>query len=154
MKISGVDPSTLTAEEVLVLPRREGDLVFKARGVKNYDEFDAICKAPTVPVKLTSKGKVDHVDEPNYVKECKEYADRRFAYLIVASLQDIEWDTVKLDKPGTWMNWENELRDAGLNEVEMSRVLALCMQANSLDESKLERARSFFLHSQAAVSGT
>ena len=49
MKIGGVDPKTLPKEEVLVLPRGDQAIVFRAVGVPDYDEFDALCPEPKAP---------------------------------------------------------------------------------------------------------
>ena len=59
---------------------------------------------------------------------------------------EIEWQRVDIDKPETWLLWTEELKDAGLSEVEVQRVIILVMQANSLDENKLRKAREAFLH--------
>jgi hypothetical protein len=56
--------------------------------------------------------------------------------------------------PRTWLNWEKDLREGGLSEVEVSRVLALVMEANALDENKLKKARELFLLGQVPESPT
>jgi len=78
---------------------------------------------------------------------------RRIAYIVVHSLRpsEIEWDTVQLDNPSTWGNWETELKNAGLSEIECSRVLGLVLEANCLDEAKLRKARELFLRGTPAV---
>jgi hypothetical protein len=46
-------------------------------------------------------------------------------------------------------NWETDLKEAGLNHVEINRVRQLAWEANCLDESKLEKARLNFVRGQA-----
>ena len=58
---------------------------------------------------------------------------------------EIEWDTVDPSNPATWTNWEKELLDSNLSQVEVNRVLGLCLEANALDDSKLQKAREVFL---------
>ena len=54
-----------------------------------------------------------------------EYQKRRMAYIVVHSLEpsQIEWDTVQLDNPSTWANWETDLKNGGLSQMECNRVL-------------------------------
>jgi hypothetical protein len=63
---------------------------------------------------------------------------------------NIEWETVDIDDPGTWLNWDVELKAAGISDVEGQRIINLVMAANSLDEKKVEEARQAFLLGQVA----
>jgi len=159
MKIGGVDPKTLTPEYTLVLPRGESVIVFKARGLKDYDEFNKLCPEPSVPRKLTKDGYVDDLKNTNYTIDRASYEKRRLAYMIVKSLEPsaIEWETVNIDVPGTWANWEVDLKNSEFSQVEMNRVVGLVLEANCLDELKLKQARDVFLRGpqpgSAASSG-
>lgn len=147
MKIGGVDPKTLPNEEYLVLPRQDQAIVLRARGLQDLQEFAKMCPEPTAPVKLTPNGTVPDPEQPGYKASLGEYQKRRLAYLVVKSLEpsEIEWDTVKTDVPATWMNWEQDLRANNFSQTECNLVLMLVMQANALDEAKLQKAREVFL---------
>lgn len=147
MKIGGIDPSTLPNEEVLVLPRGKETIVFRAQGLPDMDEFNTLMPEPKPPGRLTPTGYEANENDPGYQSVLAEYNRRRLAYLVVKSLAPsaIEWDTVKVDVPGTWANWEADLKKAGFSQVECNLVLRLVMEANSLDESKLKKAREVFL---------
>jgi hypothetical protein len=152
MKIGGIDPTTLPVEEVLVLPRGERQLVFRATGVKDLAEFHKLCPIPTPPQALTKEGQVADTEDAGYQQAMIAYrrrqtAYRQTAYIVIQSLapSQIEWDTVKLDAPATWLNWESDLHDAGLSTMECNRIMSLVLQANCLDERKLEEARKLFL---------
>ncbi len=154
MKIGGVDPKTLSTEEILVLPRGEENIIFRAVGVQDYKEFNDLCPEPTAPkIHKPKEGWVDNVEEPGYRDMMKTYGLRRLAWLIIVSLapSDIEWDNVDPDKPSTWTQWNEELKESGLNQVECNRVQGLVFQANCLDEDKLEQARENFLVGQQPV---
>jgi hypothetical protein len=71
--------------------------------------------------------------------------------MAVKSLEpsEITWDTVDIANPATWGNWESDLKNAGLNQFEVNRVTGLVLEANSLDDDKIERARRLFLAGQA-----
>jgi len=150
MKIGGVDPKTLTNEVLLVLPRGEDEIVFRARGLKDMDKFNNLCPQPKVPVKLTRDGPIDMPDDVSYKEMMDQWAKKRLGYIVVNSLKpsNIEWDTVKEDEPRSWKNWEDDLRNGGLSEIECSRILATVMEANALDEAKLRKAREVFLLGQ------
>lgn len=151
MKIAGVDPSTLENEVLLVLPRGEQNIVFRARGLKDMDIFNAKCPQPKPPGKLTRDGFIPQTDDPTYQKVLDDWAKKRLGYIVYNSLlpSDIDWDYVKEDDPRTWPKWEQDLREGGFSEIECSRVLALVMEANALDEAKLRQARETFLLGQA-----
>lgn len=145
MKIGGIDPSTLPNEEILVLPRGNKNIVFRAQGVPDLDAFHAQVPEPKLPMKMTQKGLEPDTENPNYKGARDEYVKRRMSYLVVASLKDIEWDTVDENRPGTWSNWESDMKKAGLNQFECNLVFQLVLSANSLDDTKLAKARESFL---------
>jgi hypothetical protein len=153
MKIAGIDPKTLCNEVVLVLPRGDAQIVFRARGLTDMEEFDAICPVPKPPGKLTKDGWVPQLSDPTYQQVMAEYAKKRLGYIVTRSLEpsQIEWDTVKREDPRTWPNWEQDLKGGGLTQIEANRVLALVMEANALDESKLQKAREVFLAGPAPL---
>jgi len=151
MKIAGVDPSTLSNEVLLVLPRGEQNIVFRAHGLKDMDAFNAKCPLPKPPGKLTRDGFIPQTDDPTYQKVLDAWAKQRLGYIVYNSLRQslIEWEYVKEDDPRSWPKWEQDLREGGFSEIECSRVLALVMEANALDEVKLRQARETFLLGQA-----
>lgn len=155
MKIGGIDPRNLPSEEVLVIPRGDQVIVFKARGLNDWDEFNKLCPEPKAPGKLTKDGWQPNPDDKGYVSVMAEYGKRKMAFLVVKSLEpsEIEWETVRIDHAGTWANWETDLKNAGLTSVECQRVVTLVLEANCLDEAKLEKARKVFLLGPQMVPG-
>ena len=154
MKIGGVDPKTLPTLEILVLPRGEEQLVFRAQGVPDYEEFNALCPEPKPPgIHRPTEGWVPNEDDPAYKDMMANYGKKRLAWMIVKSLgpSNIEWDTVKPDNPSTWINWDTDMKEAGFSQVECNRIVQLVFQANCLDEDKLKRARDVFLAGQQPV---
>jgi hypothetical protein len=155
MKIAGIDPKTLPPEAVLVLPRTDGSIVFRARGLSDMDEFNKLCPEPTPPSALSADGSktFDHSNK-DYLAALAEHNKRWWAYLVVKSLEpsNIEWDTVKLEQSSTWANWEADLLASKFTKIECNRVYKTVLEANSLDESKLQRARELFLLGQQKAS--
>jgi len=145
MKINGVEVTS--GDEILVLPRTSGeDIVFRACAVKMND-FHKKFPEPKAPNIRTRSGFGPDLEDDSYVQALKDYSDLRFSYLCVFSLapSKIEWEKVDLEKPSTWKEWEQELRDAGLSDIEMSLISRCILSANALDEAKLEEARESFL---------
>lgn len=149
MKINGVEVNG-PAEEVLVLPRANGDIVFRAKAVLDMKGFEALVPEPKAPQRLEAGGFKTVHDDVGYVAQVKKREEQRFAYMCIKSLEpsNIEWEKVDLDKPSTWLDWETELREAGFSAVEINRIAVCVMGANALDEDKLKRARDVFLRGQ------
>lgn len=156
MKIGGVDPSTLSNIEILVLPRGNQQIVFKATGLANYDQFDKLCPEPKPPgVLKPNEGWVPNVKDKSYIEMMANWGKKRFAYMAIKSLEpsEIEWDTVSLDNPSTWLKWQDELKANGFTQVEVNRIAGLVLDANCLNEERLEKARALFQLGQAPMPG-
>jgi len=150
MKIAGIDPNSLSRETILVLPRGESQIVFRAKGLKDMAEFNAVCPIPKAPGKLTKDGFVPNTNDPTYQQVMQQWSSKRLGYMVVKTLEptEIEWDTVDPANPKTWGNWEADLKNGGLSQFECNRVTALVLEANSLDDEKLDKARAIFLAGQ------
>lgn len=151
MKIAGKEVSG-PAEEILVLPRLDGDIVFRCKAVLDMAQFDALCPEPKPKPVLVAGGFKPNDKDPGYQAQVLQHSVLRIAYIAIKSLEpsDIEWETVNMDNPATWGNWEKELADAGFSQVEINRITVCILQANSLDEEKLEKARASFLRGMEA----
>ena len=155
MKIAGIDPKTLPPEAFLVLPRVAGNIVFRARGLSDMDEFHRLCPEPISPTVLNADGsKTADGSNAAYASACVEHRSRWWAYLTVKSLEpsNIEWDLVQLENPSTWAKWEDDLLANGFTRIECNRVYQTVLEANSLDEAKLQKARELFLLGQRPAS--
>jgi hypothetical protein len=137
------------AQEILILPRGEQVLVIRAQAV-NLDEFDALCPEPKPPGKLTKDGWIPNLLDESYQQIIANHNEKRIAYLVVKSLEpsDIEWEKVQIGNPRTWTDYVQDFKAAGLTTIEINRIVQCVMQANSLDEAKLEQARKSFLAGQ------
>lgn len=146
MKIGGVE-LTGPNMELLVIPRPDGDIVFKAQTVKNFKEFEALVAIPQAPGVRTKDGFKRDTKDKNFLADNKRYEDLKFAYMVIKSLEpsEIEWERTKIDQPSTWLGWAEELQDAGLSEVETNKIVVTVLVANSLDERKMQAARDAFL---------
>lgn len=149
MRIGGVEVNGPN-EEILVLPRLQGDIVIRARSVTDWGPFNAAFQSPKAPTKLVKGGFQEDKTSPRYREQMQQYESAWYAYLAVKSLEpsEIEWSEVSLDDPSTWTKWEAELLAAGLSVQEVNRIAVCVLQANSLDEMKLKQAREVFLRGQ------
>ena len=151
MKMQGVNLDT-PVEEILVLPRGEQIVVFKARPVLDMDTFDKLCPEPQAPTRTMRGGAaVPNLDDKGYIRDLQTYAEKRMAYLVIRSLEateGLEWEQVKLNDSSTWLMFRKELGDANFSAMEIGRIVNTVLAANCLDEAKLEKARQVFLRGQ------
>ena len=152
MKINGrkLDPIV----EVLVIPRQDGDIVFKAQPVTDYTDFNALCPEPKPPM-IKHRDNVDRpdFDDPVYKAALDDFATKRTNWLILQSLRatdGLEWETVNYNDPSTWDGYKTELEKSGLNTADTSRIMTLVISANGLDQKKIDEATKAFLASQVA----
>ena len=144
--------------ETLILPREGGDpFIFTAQSILDYKPFEDLCPEPQAPAVIKPGGiREENRDDPSYTLQVENRERNRVHWLVIESLkvtEDLEWEKVKDDDPNTWKLWETELREAGFSQMEINRVHMLCLNVNSLNESKLEKARKDFLAGQAQESG-
>lgn len=154
MKINGMKlegPNIVT----LVLPREYGDIVIRAQAVLDYKKFEALCPRPTPPMKIArGTGKVPDFDDRFYIGEISTYGAKKTAFMFLESLKatpGLEWETVSMTEPSTWANYEEELSSAGFSDVERQRILQAVIDANCLNETRLEEARERFLKGQVVA---
>jgi len=144
------------AEDYIVFPRRDGDIVFCIRAILNYDECDQLDPKPEPPMRLLpggSKGRQQaNVEDPKYKVALDKWAHNRTLYMIIKSLEpseDVEWETVNISEPASWANVDKELEDAGFTSAEVTMLIRKIMEVNGLDEDKVKNATESFLAGQA-----
>jgi hypothetical protein len=156
MKIAGVEIAGELSQlntDVLVLPRGGTEIVIKAQAIADMEEFKKRCPEPTPPVRLVKGGQQEpHLTDKTYIEQLTLHSQNRVNYIALMSLQDMEWDTVDLDEPKTWNNWETDLKHVGFTQHECNLVLNLCFDVNQLNEAKIQRARDLFLRGQGQVA--
>lgn len=141
-------------EEVIVIPRsgEDGDIVFIARSVLDMDDFEKFCPRPNPPIIRKRDGsRFEDRDDARYKKLMDEFASRHIAFMVLKSLEatpDLEWETVNMNDPSTWLNYETELKESGFSTIEINRIINGVITANCLNEAKLEEARKSFLAGQ------
>lgn len=155
MKVRGQKVAVELASELIVFPRENGDIAFRATAVIDRSEFDRLCPSPLPPKKrIRGNRLVDDYDSPKYAAAQNEHNKRYFDWLAITCLaaanldgedDEIEWETVDKLDASTWGNWLDEFRDAGFSEMERNRILNAVITANSLSESRLDEARQSFL---------
>jgi hypothetical protein len=140
--------------ETIIIPRGNADpIVFKAQAVLDYEDFEKLCPEPKPPV-ILKPGGVETRDfkDKAYVAAVMARNTNQSYYMFIKSLMatpGLEFEKVRLDSPDTWQHFEQELKEAGLSQVERNKITQGIMIANCLDESKIEEARNRFTQSQA-----
>jgi len=136
----------------VVIPRPNGDLVFQAKPVLNSDEFNEIMPRPEPPERLHKGGqKQKLVDDPRYKEDLSEWIKAKTDWTIIQSLsatEGLEWETVDMNDPKTWGNYNQELIDAKLLPTEIAKITDAVFEAIGLDQAKIEEATKRFLAGQ------
>lgn len=151
MKING-QPINKPEDEIVVIPRRTGDLVFKARSV-DFADFIKMMPQPTPPMVIMKGGAKSHnIEDKDYKKAMEVWATQRTNWMIIKSLEateGFEWETVKLEDPSTWGNFQKEFEDSGLTAVEINAIVSIVLDACGLNQKKIDEATKRFLAGQA-----
>ncbi len=166
MKLNGRKPAGPNVE-IVVIPRppevtlgengerqeKSMDLVFKCQAVLDFADLEKMCPMPKPPM-IRKRGQ--DFSEPDfanqkYREQIRKRADQKTSFLIMKSLEGtpgLEWEKVKPLEPETWSFVTEELREAGLTDHEMSRILNGVQIANGLNEDRYKEAKSRFLATQ------
>lgn len=151
MKIHGKTYSEPRVETV-VIPHQGGDLVFKAKAILDYTPFETICPLPEAPMVMRRGGEqYRNLDDPKYKEKIAEWSRRRTNWMIIESLKatdGLEWETITSD-PATWSNYVDELVKANLSLVEINCIVDCVIDANGLNQKKIDEATERFLAGQA-----
>jgi hypothetical protein len=135
--------------EIIPIPRPDGDVIFIAEAVTDWDEFEKIVPEPEVPMILKPGGiKIEQTNDKNYLKKIEEHNLLRTTWIVLKSLQatsELEWETVNMKDPKTWTNYERELKESGFSPIEIGRIIKGVMAANALDEDMIDAAKADFL---------
>lgn len=156
MKIGGKSIASRPSSELIVFPREDAPIVLRAHAMMDREEFDKLVPPPKPPKKTIKGGKkVDDLENPRFLESQSQMGAKYVQYMIITGLTGattdpddnppIEWDTVVKQDPGTWANWEIDLKNAGVSQAERQMILGTIMKVNSLSEDRLDEARKSFL---------
>jgi len=150
IKIAGAEFDAELPEDLIILrPDTKNEIIIRARAFMDFDEFHAICPIPEPPGRNErGRGWVPNLEDKTYKQRMEQHALQRVGWMAVQSLYEIEWSTVEEDKPKTWSNWENELKESGFTSVECNLIMALVLDVNGLNEAKMKMRRETFLLGQ------
>jgi hypothetical protein len=157
MKIAGHELGKPN-EELCILPRQNGDIVFIAKAVLSFDEFDTIYPQPKPPVVVKPGGqRVEDPTDKDYISLVGKRAVARLAWMMLKSLEDtpgLSWERVDMTNPKTYLNFEEELQEAKFSVAEITAIQRAVINANSINEERVKEARENFLRGQQAPKDT
>ena len=153
MKIAG-KAIAAPKNEICVIPRGDEEIVFEAKAVLDYSEFDELCPEPKPRIKTYPDGRQEEdTDSSKFKKEYADWAAQRSNWLIVESLkatEGLEWDTVSYTDPKSWGNFRKDLQ-TNFTAGEVNQIIGCVMAANSMDEARFEEAKQHFLEKRQQV---
>ena len=154
MKINGKDIPK-QGIETIVFPRPNGDIVFRAKPVTNFDDFVKLCPMPLPTEKMIPGGqKVIDVEHPDYKNALKVWAGKKSNWMLIQSLSATEgltWDSINLSDSSTWDNFGKELETCGLSQLELTKLFEIISVACGLTQDKIDEATKRFLAGQVAL---
>lgn len=134
--------------QIVVIPKGGVNIVFKAKAVRDYSRFEAMVPMPVPPI-IQTVGEPNRPDftDPMYISQSEMYSRKRTAFMILESLKDsegVEWETVKLENPDTYLNLQTEL-DSVFSQSEQGFIFNAISTANGLNTAQIEEATESFL---------
>lgn len=141
----------------LILSRPDGPICIMAQGITSTKEFDDLMPQPKPPMRLKPGGEqIPDFKDQEFIQKMEHYGKIKTDWIILKSLSvtpGLEWEKVDFKDFGTLHLWQEELAES-FSEPEVVKITRLAMEANGLDEEKLEAARKHFLalESQQAKS--
>lgn len=155
MKIKGKEIKGRYRDFALI-PRPDGDIVLWVEAIPNFEEFNRKCPMPKPNTYINAKGeRIADVKNQAYNDSLMVWARRQTAWTVVKSLDvpenELEWDTVDLEKANTWENYQTELKASGFSPGEIEILLGKIFEVNALSEAKVESARQSFVRRLEAL---
>lgn len=130
--------------EVPILRAGEEPLIFKCATVLDYTEFFKVNPSPEAPtVRRPGQQPVTDVNDPDYQAAVSAWAESKTLWMFLKSMaatEWLEWETVDMSDPSTWGNYEKEMAAAGMTEIDCARVHHGIMEANGLNQLKIDEA--------------
>ena len=131
-----------------VIPRENGEsMLFIAKGIFDYTPFTTQFPEPKPAVKVEKGIQSLDYNHPTYKKRITEWISYKTHWIVLKSLEDspeLEWETVNMDDPKTWGNYDIELREVLLPN-EVAEISNAVMDACALTNQKVEEATQAFL---------
>jgi TusA-related sulfurtransferase len=154
MKVNGVSLAGYRVVSV-DMPTESGIVTFKFRALAVNEKFEDVMPRPNAPVKMAPGGvKHVNVDDPGYKIAIDQWANKKLAWEFLKSISEtegLEWETVKLEDPETWENWQTEIKGY-FGVGGQDRLFSGFVDAQYINEETIERCRKRFLTGLQAPS--
>ncbi len=157
MKLNGKKMEGGRHKDVIVFPRgTEEPIAFWVQALDDeWEDWEKGNPPPEPPVVRKASGAEKNFEDEGYKQAIENWLLRKSAFMVVASLtipeNDIEWETLDMEKPKTWVRWRDEMKDAGLTVVEINKLIRKISEVNQLSEDLLDQAREDFLRGEQKV---
>lgn len=136
-------------EEVIVLPRPQGDIVFTVRAVLDFSDFEKLCPEPQPPwIQRPNQPQALNVEDRDYKKSLAKFGMQKLNWMILESLKptpSLTWEKVDSGNPETWHLWRQEMSEAGFPPAELNHIGNVVFEINGLNPAKLDEAKRSFL---------
>lgn len=136
--------------EIIPIPRGNGrdDVIFMVEAILDMDPFYKTCPVPMPPLRKIKNVNTPQFNDENYLKAVRRHSELRLAWMAITALkatEGLEWETIDLDDPSTWLLFKTELKDSGFSDIEIMRITNGVVSVCNLNDAKIEEARERFL---------
>lgn len=157
MKLNGKVIEAPKEHEVVF--EREGDyIVFKIKPVLNFDPYSELNPPPEPPTKVVGDNPpVPDYTDKKFQKRMQDWNENKFRWMILEALSatpGLEWETVDMKNPETFKNFEEELKNSGLTDMEQQVLVREAVERNIITPESMREARDTFLALQSQTSGS
>ena len=150
MKIHGEKLEYQDITDVVVIPKGDDNIVFTIKAVFSEEYVNKLVPDPEPP-KIQRKGMKrfePNLEDDDYIAAVRQKGEYRVSWRILESLSATEgltWDTIDMEKPETWTNWEGELIEAGFTQLEIDFLVTAIVRICGMSVMAMESARANFL---------
>lgn len=155
MKVNGKTVNGQNRIVSVIIPVGDDAVEFLVRPLTKEDDFEKMVPLPTPPIIIKPNiGRVKNIEDPAFKAAVTRWATQEAHYKFLKAVDQtvgLEWDKVRMDDPNTYHLWEEEMNES-IGRGAANYLFGKAVEANSLTEEVLEKARARFLADRVAAS--
>lgn len=157
MKINGTKLYKPSSQLIVFTRGDDPAIKLEVIAVLDRAEFDKLCPTPVPPMMMKrGEGKVPDFDDKGFLAQVQRNSELYTKWICLKSIMvpsdevdgeptHVEWETIDLQDPKTWNNYDQELIASGFSDMERLKLQNVIFEVNSLSETKAREARETFL---------
>lgn len=151
MKLNGISIAP-PEPRTIVIPHGDSEIILRYQAVHSFDGFTDMCKRPEPPEIIRPGNRRDKdYSDAEYQKAMNDYNHKRAVWLYLKALEinELQFDTVDIRKPDTYLNFDKEFLDAGVPMVFLDALKQSILDFCGFNPGLIEEATNRFLAMRA-----